>query len=85
MCHFDRVEGVLPERQLRPADAPPGGQVCSPRRCGVAGRALDKTRSKNPLTWQFVDDSRRIIKHFNKPDAAKVGMVSVGEMGAVYF
>lgn len=49
-----------------------------------AGTALDKTLSKTPLAWQLVDDSRRVIEHFNKSDAAKVGLVSVGGMGAMY-
>lgn len=44
------------------------------------GTALDKTRSKNPLARQLVDDSRRVIKHFNKSDASKIGLVGVQGM-----
>lgn len=39
-----------------------------------AGTAIDKARSRNPLAREVVDDSRRVIEHFKKSDAAKVGL-----------
>ena len=41
------------------------------------GTALDKPRSKNALTRQLVDGSRRVIEHSNKSDASKIGLVGV--------
>lgn len=36
----------------------------------ITGLAMGKLRCKNPVLRQSVDDTRRIAKHFNKPDAA---------------
>ena len=43
----------------------------------VVDTALDRTHSTSCLAQKLVDDSRRVIEHFNKSDTAKVELVGV--------
>lgn len=45
------------------------------------GLAMDKKWCKNPLARQLVDDTRRIVEHFNKSDATKVESLAMNGQG----